>query len=78
MSDMADEAIPKILMEELNEVCNELTLAGFCVLGFDGTTHFGEASFFVVKYRLRGDVTVKCIGVKHADTQWMGPLSASS
>ena len=72
MSDMADIAIPKIIEEELAEVIKEMLEAGFVVLGFDGTTHYGEASFFGVRYRYRGEVKSKCIGVKHADHSTAG------
>jgi hypothetical protein len=66
MSDMADAAIRNILVEERDLVIKEIKEAGFFVLVFDGTTHYGEASFFVVRYRL-GDVKAKCLAVKHAD-----------
>ncbi|MDQ3233513.1 MAG: hypothetical protein M3Q07_16980 [Pseudobdellovibrionaceae bacterium] len=72
MSDMADAAFADILKEEREKIVQEASEEGFLALGFDGTTHFGEASFFVVRYRFRGEVKVKCIAVKHADRSMDG------
>lgn len=72
MSDMADAAIRNILLEERDLVIKEIKAAGFFVLVFDGTTHYGEASFFVSRYRFQGDVKAKCLAVKHADRSMDG------
>jgi hypothetical protein len=72
MSDMADAAISNILLEERDLVIKEIKAAGFFVLVFDGTTHYGEASFFVARYRFEGEVKAKCLAVKHADRSMDG------
>ncbi len=71
-SDLADDHIETVLEKELISVASELKAAGFAVLGFDGTTHLGEASFFVVRYWRDGRIQAKCIGVKHADKSMDG------
>jgi hypothetical protein len=73
MSDMADTAFPLILTKEILKIRDELERAGSCVLGFDGTTHYGEESFFVVRYVLNRKLFVKCIAAKHADKSMDSP-----
>ncbi len=66
-SDMMDSNMESILLEEIKELEAELREAGFTVLGFDGTTHLGEMSFFVARYWRDKKIIIKCIAAKHAD-----------
>jgi hypothetical protein len=73
MSDMADNALPVILAKEKEKLRLELKNAKTCVIVFDGTTHSGEESFFVARYRMARQLFVKCIAAIHADKSMDGP-----
>jgi len=67
MSAMVDAALPAILMEERNIVKAEMKAAGFFALVFGGTTLQNDVSFFVARYRYRGEVKSKCLAVKQVE-----------
>jgi hypothetical protein len=71
-SDMADVAINPILNAERATLKEEMQAAGYVVVGFDGTTHLGEASFFVARYWKGKEIVCKCIAAKHADKSMSG------
>lgn len=74
MSDMFDENLTAVLAKEDAELRADLKRAKFACVVFDGTTHLGEASFFVVRYWKDGKIVVKCIACKHADKSMDGEV----